>query len=391
MNTDILAAKRTPSGNFQGALSTLQAYQLGSIAIKGALEQLAINLNAIDEAIMGCVLQAGQGQAPTRQAALGAHLPNALPCTTVNKMCGSGMRAMMMIHDMIIAGSIKTGIAGGMESMSNAPYLLQKARSGMRLGHGEIIDHMFKDGLEDAFENLLMGCYAQQTADQFNISRKEMDDFAISSLKKAQLAQQNGYDKDEISTVKITSSKGENIIQHDEQPNTAKIDKIPTLRPVFTKDGSVTAANSSSISDGASALILAHPEFTAEQGLTPIAQIIAHTSHAQLPAEFTIAPIGAIEKLLDKVHWTISDVDLFEINEAFAVVTLATVQSLKIPMEKVNISGGACAVGHPIGSSASRICVTLIYNLKRLGLQKGIAAVCIGGGEATAIAIEIVN
>lgn len=390
-NSDIVivAAKRTPMGGFQGHLSSIPSPQLGTTAIKGLLEQTSVDANNIDEVLMGCVLPAGLGQAPARQAALGAELPLSVGATTLNKVCGSGMKAVMLAHDLIKAGSAKVVIAGGMESMSQAPYLLDKARSGMRMGHGKVLDHMFLDGLEDAYTGGAMGSFAQVTADEFNLSREAMDEFALSSLEKANLAIELGLFKDEISPVMLTSRKGTQVIDTDEQPSNARPEKIPTLRPAFAKDGTITAANSSSISDGAAALMLMTREQALSQNIAILATIKGHSTHAQAPAMFTTAPVGAMNKLLDKVSWSKSDVDLYEINEAFAMVTMLAISELGLDAEKVNVNGGACALGHPIGCSGARLLVTLIYALKARGLKRGVASLCIGGGEATAMAIEV--
>ena len=339
---------------------------------------------------MGCVLPGGLGQAPARQASRASGIPDSSGCTTINKMCGSGMQAVIMAHDQIKAGTNNIMIAGGMENMSQAPYLLPKARAGMRMGHGQVLDSMFLDGLEDAYEGGLMGVFAQRTADKFDITRQAMDEFAIGSLQKSLAAIENGWFRDEIVPVTVPGRGGDTEVDTDEQPGNAKPEKIPHLKPAFAKDGSVTAANSSSISDGASALVLASAAEADARGLTPQARVVAHATNARLPSEFTIAPIGSIEKVLKKAGWTLDDVDLFEINEAFAVVTLAAINELKLPAEKVNVHGGACALGHPIGSSGSRIIVTLINALKQRGLKRGVASLCIGGGEATAVAIELI-
>ncbi len=387
----IVAATRTPMGSFQGSLSGLTAPDLGAVAIQTAVKQANISVNEIDEVIMGCVLPAGVKQGPARQAMRKAGLPDHVGATTINKVCGSGMKAAMQASDAIKADSIKIAVVGGMESMSNAPYLLPKARTGYRMGHGQVIDHMFMDGLEDAYTGRAMGSFAQDMADQKNYTREQMDEFAIRSLTRAQKAIQEGYFKAEIVPVTVTTRKGDVVVGTDENPGNAKIDKIPTLRPAFAKDGTITAANSSSISDGASALLITSVQEAKQRGLKVLAEIKAYTTNSQLPEEFTIAPVGAIEKLLKKVGWSADEVDLWEINEAFAMVTMAAIDAFKLDPEKVNINGGACALGHPLGSSGSRIIVTLIHALKRLGKRKGIAALCIGGGEATAIAIEIVD
>ncbi len=386
----IVAAKRTPMGAMLGSLSTLSAPELGAIAHRAAIEQAGISPNDIDEVISGCVLQAGIGQAPARQAAIIAGIPNATPASTLNKMCGSGMKATMLAHDAIKAGSVDIVLASGMESMSNAPYLLSKARTGYRLGHGELKDHMFLDGLEDAYDRgKLMGVFAEATAKQFHFSREQQDAFAIRSTNRALQAQQSGAFADEIATVTITDKKGDTTVTQDEGPDAAKLAKIPQLRPAFQADGTVTAANSSSISDGAASLILMTAENAEKRGLRPLAKIIAHASHAQEPQWFTTAPVEAIRKVLNKANWQPADVDLYEINEAFAVVAMAAISELELDPEKVNIHGGACALGHPIGASGARIIVTLIHSLKQLQKRRGVAALCIGGGEATAIAIEV--
>ncbi len=382
---------RTPMGGFQGALSAATAVQLGAAAIGGALKSSELASDAIDEVVMGCVLPAGLGQAPARQAALGAGLPLTTGCTTVNKMCGSGMKATMFAHDLLKAGSNRVMLAGGLESMSNAPYLLPKARTGMRMGHGQALDHMFLDGLEDAYDKgKLMGVFADNTADKYGFTREQQDAFAITSLQRAQRAIESGDFADEIAPVVLQTRKGEVTVDTDEQPFNADIDKIPQLRPAFRADGTVTAANSSSISDGAAALVLMGESEADKRALNPLAVIRAHATHAQEPAWFTTAPVAAIEKVLAATGWSVDDVDLFEINEAFAVVTMAAMTDLGLDHAKVNVNGGACALGHPIGASGARIIVTLIAALQRRGLRKGVAALCIGGGEATAIAIELV-
>ncbi|MGH8728841.1 MAG: acetyl-CoA C-acyltransferase [Burkholderiales bacterium] len=375
----IVGAARTPMGSLLGALSSLTAPELGAVAIKAAVERAKIKPEDVDEAIMGCVLPAGQGQAPARQAALKAGLPLATAATTVNKMCGSGMKAVMLAHDSILAGSNSIVVAGGMESMSNAPYLLP--RSGKRMGHQEIKDHMFLDGLEDAYEKgRLMGTFAEECAGEYDFSRKAQDEFAIASLTRAKRANEDGTFAAEIALA--------NGIERDEQPFKANLEKIPALKAAFAKDGTVTAANSSSISDGAAALVLMRESEAKRRGLTPLASIIAHATHSQEPARFTTAPIGSIKKVLAKAKWSARDVDLFEINEAFAVVAMAAMKELSLPPDKVNIHGGACALGHPIGASGARILVTLLYALKKYSLKHGVASLCIGGGEATAIAVE---
>jgi acetyl-CoA C-acetyltransferase len=385
----IVGAARTPMGGFQGDLKDLAAPALGAAAIKAGLERAGVQPDSIDEVFMGCVLPAGQGQAPARQAALGAGLPVAAGCTTINKMCGSGMKATMLAHDLILADAAEIIVAGGMESMSNAPYLLDRARSGYRMGHGKVLDHMFLDGLEDAYDKgRLMGTFAEDCAEAYQFTRQAQDDFAISSLQRAQRAIREGAFKKEIVPVTVKNGKAERVVSDDEQPPKAKLDKIPNLQPAFRKDGTVTAANSSSISDGAAALVLMRRSEAEKRGLNPHATIVAHASHADLPNLFPTAPIGAIKKLYEKSGWSDSDVDLYEINEAFAVVTMAAMRDLDLAHEKVNVNGGACALGHPIGASGARIIVTLLSALEARDLKRGVAALCIGGGEATAIAIE---
>lgn len=387
----ITGIARTPMGGLQGVFSAVTAPDLGAAAIKAAVERGGVEPEAIDEVIMGCVLPAGLGQAPARQASLGAGVPLAAGCTTVNKMCGSGMKATMLAHDLLVAGTNQVMVAGGMESMTNAPYFMPKARAGLRMGHGQIVDHMFYDGLEDAYEKgRLMGTYAEETADNFKFTRKQQDDFAITSLKRAQAAIDSGAFKDEITPVTIKLRKGESVVDTDEQPHKANLEKIPTLRAAFRKDGTVTAANSSSISDGAAALTLMLESEAEKRSVKPLAVIHGHCTYADKPAMFPTAPICAISKLLEKINWNVDEVDLFEINEAFAVVTMAAMHDLKLDHAKVNVNGGACALGHPIGASGARIIVTLIAALKNRGLKKGVAALCIGGGEATAIAVELV-
>ncbi|MCL7945465.1 acetyl-CoA C-acyltransferase [Marinobacter sp. ATCH36] len=390
-NTEVVIAgsARTPMGGMMGDLSSVRSPDLGATSIKAAIERSGLQPADIEEVIMGCVLPGGLGQAPARQASRASGIPDSSGCTTINKMCGSGMQAVIMAHDQIKAGTNTIMIAGGMENMSQAPYLLPKARAGYRMGHGQIIDSMFLDGLEDAYEGGLMGVFAQRTADKYDISREAMDNFAIASLERSLAAIKNGGFADEITPVTVSGRGGDTVVDTDEQPGKAKPEKIPQLKPAFAKDGSVTAANSSSISDGASAMVLATREEAEKRGLTPQARIIAHATHARLPAEFTLAPIGAIEKVLKKAGWSRDDVDLFEINEAFAVVTLAAINELGLDADKVNVHGGACALGHPIGSSGSRIMVTLINALKQRGLKRGVASLCIGGGEGTAVAIEL--
>ena len=389
--TDIVIVNgaRTAMGGFQGSLSGLTAPELGAVTIKEAIARAGLQPTDVEEVIMGCVLPAGLKQGPARQAMRKAGLPDSTGAVTINKLCGSGMKAVMQATDMIKAGSAEIVVAGGMESMTNAPYVLPKARAGYRMGHGEIKDHMFLDGLEDAETGRLMGSFAQDMANTRGYTREQMDDFAIRSLKRAQTAITEGYFKDEIVSVTVPSRKGEVVVDQDEQPLNAKIDKIPSLKPAFAKDGTITAANASSISDGASALVLTSSEVAAQRGLQPLAKIIATASNSQHPSEFTIAPVGAIEKVLKKAGWNAQDVDLWEINEAFAMVTMCPIDDFKLDAEKVNINGGACALGHPVGSTGSRIILTLIHALKRTGGKKGIAALCIGGGEATAVAIEL--
>ena len=392
MNDPVVIAgmARTPQGGLQGELSTVQAPALGAIAIKAALERAKIGPADVDETIMGCVLPAGLGQAPARQASIGAGIPVSTGCTTVNKMCGSAMKAVMLGFDAIRAGSAACVVAGGMESMSNAPYLALKARSGLRLGHGELVDHMFYDGLEDAYnKGKLMGAFAEDCANKYNFSREEQDAYAIESLTRAEIAIKEGKFEEEIVPVVVKSRKGEITVDTDEQPGKADIEKIPALKPVFAKNGSVTAANSSSISDGAAAVILVRQADAQARGLNPPAVIRAHASHAQEPGWFTTAPVGAIKKVLEKTGWTVADVDLFEVNEAFAVVAMAAMKELDIPHDKLNVNGGACALGHPIGASGARIIITLIAALKDRGLKRGVASLCIGGGEATAVALEL--
>lgn len=386
----IVAATRTPMGGLMGALSEVPSPQLGATAIKAAIERSGLNASDVDQVIMGCVLPGGLGQAPARQAALGAELPLSAGCVTINKMCGSGMKAVMDAHDQIKAGTSSVMVAGGMENMSQSPYLLPKGRGGMRMGHSQVLDSMFFDGLEDAYEGGLMGSFAQATADSFGVTRETMDNFAIESLSRANKAINEGWFENEIAPVTIKSRKGDTQVAIDEQPGNANPDKIPQLRPAFKKDGTVTAANSSSISDGAAALVLMSESEAKDRGLQPLARITGHMTHAQRPADFSIAPISAVQKLLDKVNWSSDDVDLYEINEAFAVVTMLATQKLELDSAKVNVNGGACALGHPIGCSGARVLVTLIHALKRLGKQRGVASLCIGGGEATAVAIEMI-
>jgi acetyl-CoA C-acetyltransferase len=394
MSTDpvvIVGLARTPMGAFQGELKGFAAPELGAAAIRAAVERARIRPEEVQEVIMGCVLPAGQGQAPARQAALGAGLPLATGCTTINKMCGSGMKAAMFAHDLLLSGNDEVIVAGGMESMTNAPYLLPKARAGLRMGHGQVLDHMFYDGLEDAYDKgRLMGIFAEDTAAKYQFSRAAQDEFAIQSLKRAQQANKQGLFAWEITPIAIKAGKEEKFVEFDEQPFKANLEKIPTLKPAFRKDGTVTAANSSSISDGAAALVLMARSTAERRGLKPLAVILGHATHAQEPGLFTTAPVGAIAKLYRKVGWTTRDVDLFEINEAFAVVTMAAMKEHDIAHDRVNVHGGACALGHPIGASGARILVTLIGALRKQGKKRGVAALCIGGGEATAMAIELV-
>ena len=385
----IVNGARTAMGGFQGSLSGLTAPELGAVTIKEAVARAGLQPTDIEEVIMGCVLPAGLKQGPARQAMRQAGLPDTTGAVTINKLCGSGMKAVMQAADMIKAGSAHFVVAGGMESMTNAPYVLPKARGGFRMGHGEIKDHMFLDGLEDAETGRLMGSFARDMANTKGYTREQMDAFAIRSLERAKTAITEGYFADEIVPVTVSSRKGDVVVDKDEQPFNANIDKIPTLRPAFAKDGTITAANASSISDGASALVLTSAEQAAAKGLAPLAKIIAYASNSQHPSEFTIAPVGAIQKVLDKTGWKVEDVDLWEINEAFAMVTMCPIDEFKLDAAKVNINGGACALGHPVGSTGSRIILTLIHALKRTGGKKGIAALCIGGGEATAVAIEL--
>ncbi len=392
MNPDdivIVAAKRTPSGALLGSLSSLTAPEIGAVAHEAALKSANLNPELIDEVLTGCVLSAGLGQAPARQAALRANIPNTTPATTLNKMCGSGMKSVMLAHDAIRAGSATSVLAGGMESMSRAPYLVPKARGGYRLGHGQLLDHLCLDGLEDAYEpGTLMGVFADRTAEQLGLTRDTQDAFAAASMQRALDAMANGAFTDEIAPLHIATRKGTQIISQDEGPDPSKIEKLARLKAVFSKDGTVTAGNASSIADGASSLILMTAETAKKQGIKPLACIKAHATHAGPPEHFTTAPVDAIQKVLARVNWTPDEVDLYEINEAFAVVTLAAIQALELDSSRVNIHGGACALGHPIGASGARILVTLIHALQQKKLTRGVAALCIGGGEATAMAIE---
>jgi acetyl-CoA C-acetyltransferase len=388
----IVGAARTPMGGFQGDFASLAASDLGAVAIKAAVERAGITPDAVERAIMGCVLPAGQGQAPARQAALKAGLPVSVGCTTVNKMCGSAMEAAILAHDALLAGSADVIVAGGMESMSNAPYLLPKARTGYRMGHQQVIDHMFYDGLEDAYDKgRLMGTFAEDCAAKYEFTRAEQDAFATASLSRALAANNDGTFAWEIAPVTVSGRKGDVVADKDEQPAKAQPEKIPTLKPAFRKDGTVTAANSSSISDGAAALVLMRRSHAERLGLRPLAVIAGHATHAQEPAWFSTAPVGAIDKLYRKTGWTSKDVDLFEINEAFAVVTMAAMKEHELPHDKVNVHGGACALGHPIGASGARIVVTLLGALRAQRKRRGVAALCIGGGEATALAVELVQ
>ncbi|SDZ93250.1 acetyl-CoA C-acyltransferase [Microbulbifer marinus] len=384
----IVGMARTPMGAMQGALSALSAPQLGAAAIRAALEDAGVAPADVDEVLMGCVLPAGVGQAPARQASIGAGIPEGTPCTTVNKVCGSGMKTVMMARDALLVGEGKVIVAGGMESMSNAPYLLQKARGGMRLGHGEVKDHMFLDGLENAYDGKLMGTFAECTADKYSFTREEQDAFALESLARAQAAIESGAFEREITPVTIASRRGDVEVSVDEGPGAARPDKIPQLKPAFRKDGTVTAANASSISDGAAALVLMRESEANKRGLKILAVLRGQTQFAREPEWFTTAPVGAMQKLLENTGWSADDVDLFEINEAFAVVTMSAMRELNLPHDKVNVNGGACALGHPLGASGARILVTLLAALEKRDAKKGIASLCIGGGEATAVAIE---
>ncbi|HTO20356.1 MAG TPA: acetyl-CoA C-acyltransferase [Pseudomonas sp.] len=385
----IVSGVRTPMGGFQGSLAALGAVELGAAAIREAVRRAGVQPEDVQEVIMGCVLPAGLKQGPARQAALNAGLPAATGCTTINKLCGSGMKAVMLAHDLLKAGTNQVMVAGGMESMSNAPYILEKARSGLRMGHAELKDHMFLDGLEDARTGRLMGSFAQETADRHGITREEMDAYAIESLRRAQAAIQSGALDAEIIPVTVTTRKGEVLVKDDEQPLTANPEKIPGLKPAFRKDGTITAANASSISDGASALVLMTAEEAAKRGLKPLAKIVGHATQSQDPSEFTLAPVGALSSLFRKTGWSVEDVDLFEINEAFAMVTMLAMREHGLDHARVNIYGGACAQGHPVGSTGSRIIVTLINALRQTGGKRGVASLCIGGGEATAVAVEL--
>ena len=385
----ILSARRTPVGAFQGALTTLTAPQLGAVAIKAALADSGVKATDVDEVIMGCVLSAGLGQAPARQAALGAGLPTSTPSTTVNKMCGSAMRAVMQGADQILAGNAQVVVAGGIESMSNAPYLLPKARAGYRMGNQEVLDHMFFDGLQSPWDGQLMGCFADATSEKYGFTRQAQDEFAAESVRRALAAVNDGAFKAEVAPVTAKTRKGEVVVDKDETPFTLDIAKIPSLKPAFKKDGTVTAASSSGISDGAAAVVLARESFAASKNLKPLAKIMGYASFAREPEWFTLAPVGAMQKLLKQLDWSPKDADLFEINEAFAAVTMAAMKDLSLEHAKVNVNGGACALGHPIGATGARILTTLLYALKARGKKRGIASLCIGGGEATAIAVEL--
>jgi acetyl-CoA C-acetyltransferase len=385
----IVGSARTPMGGFQGDLATLTAPEMGAVAIRATLERAGLKPEDVQEVIMGCVLPAGQGQAPARQASLGAGIPESVGCTTINKMCGSGMKAAMLAHDLIAAGTNDIMIAGGMESMTNAPYLLDRARGGYRMGHGKVLDHMFLDGLEDAYDKgRLMGTFAEDCAQQYQFTREAQDEYAVTSLTRARTAVENGTFDRETVPVTVRTRKGETQVRRDEQPGKAVPDKIHLLKPAFRPDGTVTAANASSISDGAAALILMRLSEAERRGLTPLAAIIGHATHAQAPSQFATAPIGALKRLGERTGWALDDVDLFEINEAFAVVAMAAMRDLGLPQDKVNVHGGACALGHPIGASGARVMVTLLAALEKYDLKRGMASLCLGGGEATAVAVE---
>jgi acetyl-CoA C-acetyltransferase len=384
----IVGAKRTPIGSFQGQFSTVSCDELGAAAIRGALEQAGLAPEAVDDVLMGCVLPAGIGQAPARMASRKAGIPTSAGAVTINKACGSAMKTMQIGHDQILAGSSEIVVAGGMENMSLAPYLLPKARSGYRMGHGEVLDHMFYDGLQNPDDGLMMGVFGERCAEKFNFSREQQDAFSIASIERALQAMKSQF-KDEITPVTVKSRRGETVVSEDQEPPSCNIEKIPSLRAAFKKDGTVTAASSSKISDGAAATVLMSAQKAADMGITPLATIIAHSTYSQDPEWFTTAPIGAIELVLKKAGWSVDDVDLFEVNEAFATVTMAAMHELKIDHAKMNVNGGACALGHPIGASGARVVVTLINALRQRGLKKGVAALCIGGGEATALAIEL--
>ena len=386
----ILAARRTPIGAFQGVFANAKATELGAAAVAAAVADAGVDPGTVDEAVMGCVLPAGLGQAPARQAALAGGLPIGVSCTTVNKMCGSGMKAIMQAYDGIAAGSAGVVVAGGLESMTNAPYLLPKARAGYRMGHQEVLDHMFTDGLQDVYEGHMMGHFAENTAEKYGFTREEQDAFAIESVSRAQQALADGKFANEVTPVTFATRRGDVTVSEDETPGTVSIDKIPTLRAAFRKDGTVTAASSSSISDGAAAVVMTTASHAEQEGLEPIARIVGHSSFAHEPAWFTTAPVSALKRLHERLGWTPDDVDLYEINEAFAVVTMAAMKDVGIDHAKVNVNGGACALGHPVGATGARITTTLIYALKARGLKRGVASLCIGGGEATAIGIELI-
>ena len=384
----IVGAKRTPIGSFQGQFSTVSCDELGAAAISGALEEAGLSPDTVDDVLMGCVLPAGVGQAPARMASRKAGIPTSAGAVTINKACGSAMKTIQIGHDQILAGSSEIVVAGGMENMSLTPYILPKARSGYRMGHGEVLDHMFYDGLQNPDDGLMMGVFGERCAEKFNFTREQQDAFSIASIERALLAMESQF-KDEITPVTVKSRRGETVVSEDQEPPSCRIDKIPALRAAFKKDGTVTAASSSKISDGAAATVLMSAQKAADMGVTPLATIIAHSTYSQDPEWFTTAPIGAIELVLKKAGWNIDDVDLFEVNEAFATVTMAAMHELNIDHDKMNVNGGACALGHPIGASGARVVVTLINALRQRGLKKGVAALCIGGGEATALAIEL--
>jgi len=386
----IVAARRTPIGAFQGALSALTSPQLGAAAVQAAIKDSGLSAEQIDETILGCVLMAGIGQAPARQAALAGGVPQKVPATTINKMCGSGLKAVMMAADQIRAGSANIVLAGGIESMTNAPYLIPKARGGLRMGHSEILDHMFFDGLQSPFDGKMMGTFAEATAAKYGFTRQQQDEFAAESVRRALAAVESNAFNNELAAVTVKDRKGERVVAKDETPFTCDISKIPTLKPAFAKDGTVTAASSSSISDGASALLIASASAVRQHNLKPLARIVGYTSHAQAPEWFTTAPVGAIQSLLAQTGWAAGDVDLYEINEAFAVVAMAAIKDIGLDHAKVNINGGACALGHPIGATGARILTTLVHGLRNRNLKRGVASLCIGGGEATALAVEIV-
>ena len=386
----IVSATRTPIGAFMGALSPLSAVQLGSAAIKAAVESAGIKGSDVHEVIMGCVLSAGLGQAPARQAAIGAGVPMSIPATTVNKMCASGLKSVMMAADQIRSGTANVVVAGGLESMTNTPYLLPKARAGYRMGHGQVLDHMMLDGLESPFDGKAMGCFADATASKYNFTRAQQDAFATESIRRAMKALEGGEFDAEVTPLTVKGKKGDTVIGRDETPGTRDVSKIPSMKPAFTKDGTVTAASSSSISDGAAALVLMDAKTAASKGLKPLARVLGYASYAQEPEWFTLAPVGAIRKVLKELNWKPHDADLYEINEAFAVVTMAAERDIDIDHARVNVNGGACALGHPIGATGGRILTTLIHALRRRGGKRGIASLCIGGGEGVAVAVEVV-